>query len=171
MPSTVVIQDGKKMTELCAIEPALDRFAGRRSGPCGIGVAPVRCLQQAQPFADHFLRVLITFPLIFDLQVRPLIGVERLEIGTAKAAIGRVWRRQQCPVGPAQLRITAAEACALSRRDSRSVELGAQAHSASTLHSTTVRAARRQTVSNVSGIWSGPASLAQCFTQALESCA
>ena len=90
------------MTELCAIGPAMVRFAGKPvSEPRGLALAPGRRLQPAQPVAHRLLRVLIAFPLVLDFQPRPLVGIERLEIGTAEAAIGRVRRDQQGAIGPA----------------------------------------------------------------------
>jgi hypothetical protein len=106
------------MTELCAIGPTLNRFAGKRgSGPRRIGLAPVRSLQSAQLVADRLLRVLIAFPLVLDLQPRPLVGVEGLEIGMAETARFAAKGSPKCPA------------------------------------------------------LSGSASLAQCFTQVVESCA
>ena len=99
-----LIQGGKKVTELCGMRPTPVGVPVKRVlRPCGCGLAPVRGLQQAEPLADDLFCILIAFPLIFDFQPRPLVGVESLEVGTAEATIGRVRRHQQSAIGPAQL--------------------------------------------------------------------
>ena len=61
----------------------------------GLRFALVRGLQQAQPVTDYILRVLVAFPLIFDLQACPKIGVHGLQLRPPEGAIGhRVWREQ-----------------------------------------------------------------------------
>ena len=95
------------MTELCAIEPALVLFAGKASRPRGFRLAPARGLQPPQLLAHRLLGGLIALPLVLDLDPRPLVGIERLEIGTAEAAIGRMRGDQQGAIGPAGERMFA----------------------------------------------------------------
>src|SRR6185312_15085688 len=56
-----------------------------------------------EPFADSPFRALITLPLIFDLEPRPLLGIERLQIGPAEYAVRRPLRHEQGGIRPANL--------------------------------------------------------------------
>ena len=67
--------------------------------------------------------------------------------GTISARSGRHRRSLECSAF--------AMACAGSRWDARSVEVGAQAHSANRADNAAARAARRQTVSDGGIVWSG----------------
>src|SRR5690348_3503052 len=98
------------MTELCT--PTVTT----RTGATGNGInahswavsAPAGGLQQAKPLADVLFGLLIALPLIFELEPRPPIRVEGLQLKPAERAVGCGWRGQQGRIGPAN--------CGLLRR-------------------------------------------------------
>jgi hypothetical protein len=80
-----------------ATEPMLQahRHAAQPLLSSGLGFAFHGGLQLAQTLANDLFCVLITFSLIFELQLRPLIGVQGLEVGPSEATIRRgLWRKQ-----------------------------------------------------------------------------
>lgn len=79
-----------------------------------LALAPIGSLQPIQPFADGPLRLLLALPLIFDLQPRPLVGVDGLQLGAVEHANpARTAARQ--PVAP-RLAPASAPARSFARR-------------------------------------------------------
>ena len=51
---------------------------------------------------DYLLGVLVAFPLIFDLQACPKIGVHGFQVGPPERAVGRRLWRQEGAIGAAE---------------------------------------------------------------------
>src|SRR4051794_23653041 len=61
-------------------------------------------LQLPKSLADHLFRVLIALLLELNLQVRPLLGIERLEVRSPEAAIRCMRRHEQRTINATHLR-------------------------------------------------------------------
>src|SRR5579871_4846184 len=90
----ILFQDGKKMTELCTL-PVTTGTRATSDGVNGhkLGCSAPACgLQQAKPFPNVPFGLLVAPPFIFDLEPRPSVRVEGLQLQPAERAIGRLWR-------------------------------------------------------------------------------
>ena len=57
-------------------------------------------LQQGEALARGFLRILVALSFVLDLQARPFIRIDGLDVGSFELAIGGGLRRQQRRVRP-----------------------------------------------------------------------
>ena len=57
-------------------------------------------LQQDEALARGFLRILVALSFVLDLQARPFIRIDGLEVGSFELAIGGGLRREQRQVRP-----------------------------------------------------------------------
>ena len=80
------------------------RLRGLLSNPSSLpnwlDFACAGCLQQDEALARGFLRILVALSFVLDLQARPFIGIDGLEVGSFELAIGGGLRRQQCRIWP-----------------------------------------------------------------------
>jgi len=76
-----------------------DKAKTVRPGICRL--ASARRLQEAKPLSDDLFGVLVTLPLILELQPCPLIGIEGLQGGPSELAVRRGLRREKGWIRPA----------------------------------------------------------------------
>ena len=99
----MLIQYGRKKTFRIGKTPASLRYRRFAEPMLSTGLSFAFCcgLQQAQTLANDFFRVLIAFPLVFELQARPPIGIQGLQVRPPEGAIGDGLRHKQGMVGTA----------------------------------------------------------------------
>ena len=72
----------------------------RPSLPNRLDFACAGRLQQDEALARGFLRILVALSFVLDLQARPFIRIDGLEVGSFELAIGGGLRREQRQVRP-----------------------------------------------------------------------
>ena len=75
-------------------------LSNRSSLPNRLDFACAGRLQQDEALARGFLRILVALAFVLDLQARPFIRIDGLEVGSFELAIGGGLRREQRQVRP-----------------------------------------------------------------------